>query len=257
MAADAQFVWREAKGAEKGGHAMLVVGYDDSKKAFKLLNSWGTNWGDHGYTWVDYEFFRHVVTEAYVAKDAHRITPQPQPTIDPTQPEQPVVVRRPEPAPIDPAQLLQQVSFRWGEMVHNVPMPGHFEVGPCLGLNGQLNVPAKIGDHAQVVMFFFFDDGNGGVGKPIHSRMRKFATPQGDAADGTDVFQIGPDGVGMDLLSIVPYAALDLPAGHPVYDQFGNGSNQPRTTAVVAIPVLFVDGFGVKTGPTQHFLVNR
>lgn len=39
-------------------HAMMLVGYDDSKKAFRLQNSWGaTDWGDNGYIWVDYTFF--------------------------------------------------------------------------------------------------------------------------------------------------------------------------------------------------------
>lgn len=39
-------------------HAMMLVGYDDSKKAFRLQNSWGaTDWGDNGYIWVDYDFF--------------------------------------------------------------------------------------------------------------------------------------------------------------------------------------------------------
>ncbi len=33
------------------GHAMLVVGYDDNKAggAFRVMNSWGTGWGESGY----------------------------------------------------------------------------------------------------------------------------------------------------------------------------------------------------------------
>lgn len=38
-------------------HAMVLVGYDDSRQAFRLRNSWGTNWGDKGSIWVDYNFF--------------------------------------------------------------------------------------------------------------------------------------------------------------------------------------------------------
>ncbi len=40
-------------------HAMAIVGYDDNKGpsgAFKVINSWGTNWGADGYIWVDYNF---------------------------------------------------------------------------------------------------------------------------------------------------------------------------------------------------------
>lgn len=38
-------------------HAMVLVGYDDSKSAFRVRNSWGTGWGDKGSIWVDYDFF--------------------------------------------------------------------------------------------------------------------------------------------------------------------------------------------------------
>jgi C1A family cysteine protease len=51
-----------------GGHAMLVVGYDDNLKitnsnnqgtatgAFIVRNSWGPSWGDHGYGAIPYEY---------------------------------------------------------------------------------------------------------------------------------------------------------------------------------------------------------
>lgn len=41
-------------------HAMTLCGYDDSKGnngAFRVVNTWGTGWGDGGYIWVDYNFF--------------------------------------------------------------------------------------------------------------------------------------------------------------------------------------------------------
>lgn len=43
-----------------GSHAMLVVGYSNQYKAFKLVNSWGEGWGDGGFVWVDYEAFENV-----------------------------------------------------------------------------------------------------------------------------------------------------------------------------------------------------
>jgi len=47
-------------------HAMAIVGYDDSRNAFRLQNSWGTRWGDNGFAWVDYDYFTHYISEAYV-----------------------------------------------------------------------------------------------------------------------------------------------------------------------------------------------
>ncbi len=35
-------------------HAIVIVGWDDSKRAFLLKNSWGTRWGDKGYMWIEY-----------------------------------------------------------------------------------------------------------------------------------------------------------------------------------------------------------
>jgi hypothetical protein len=37
-----------------GGHGMVITGYDDMKGAYRVLNSWGTDWGDRGYIWWDY-----------------------------------------------------------------------------------------------------------------------------------------------------------------------------------------------------------
>lgn len=37
-----------------GGHAVLAVGYDDTKQAFFIRNSWGEEWGQGGYFWMPY-----------------------------------------------------------------------------------------------------------------------------------------------------------------------------------------------------------
>jgi len=44
-------------GMQHAYHAMVVSGYDDSKKAFRVRNSWGDDWGDYGSIWVEYKFF--------------------------------------------------------------------------------------------------------------------------------------------------------------------------------------------------------
>lgn len=43
-----------------GCHAMLVVGYSDEYNAFKVVNSWGEEWGDDGFVWIDYLAFDNV-----------------------------------------------------------------------------------------------------------------------------------------------------------------------------------------------------
>jgi C1A family cysteine protease len=39
-----------------GGHAVLCVGYDDSKQMFIVRNSWGSSWGDQGYFHMPYAY---------------------------------------------------------------------------------------------------------------------------------------------------------------------------------------------------------
>jgi hypothetical protein len=66
---EAKDVWqpREDPRHFYGGHAMCVVGYDDSKYggAFEVLNSWGRKWGNGGYIWIPYRTFVDFVMEAY------------------------------------------------------------------------------------------------------------------------------------------------------------------------------------------------
>lgn len=39
-----------------GGHAVVIVGYDDKNKMFVVRNSWGSSWGDNGYFYMPYSF---------------------------------------------------------------------------------------------------------------------------------------------------------------------------------------------------------
>ncbi len=42
-----------------GGHAVICVGYDNSKQSFIVRNSWGDGWGDKGYFYMPYIFMLH------------------------------------------------------------------------------------------------------------------------------------------------------------------------------------------------------
>ena len=49
-----------------GIYPLLVVGYDESRNAFEVMSSWGSNWGDGGYVWISYDSFGKYTNNGYV-----------------------------------------------------------------------------------------------------------------------------------------------------------------------------------------------
>jgi C1A family cysteine protease len=49
----------------EGGHAVMAVGYDNSKSALIVRNSWGVNWGLDGYFYLPYDY----IELAHLASD--------------------------------------------------------------------------------------------------------------------------------------------------------------------------------------------
>jgi C1A family cysteine protease len=43
-----------------GGHAVLAVGYDDTKQVFIVMNSWSEGWGDKGFFYIPYAYLTDV-----------------------------------------------------------------------------------------------------------------------------------------------------------------------------------------------------
>lgn len=50
------------------GHAMVIVGYSEARQAFRIMNSWGTDWADNGFGWVSYRAFRELSQQAFVVR---------------------------------------------------------------------------------------------------------------------------------------------------------------------------------------------
>ncbi len=44
----------DCSGERDINHAITIVGWDDSKGAYLVKNSWGTQWGEKGYVWIKY-----------------------------------------------------------------------------------------------------------------------------------------------------------------------------------------------------------
>jgi C1A family cysteine protease len=59
---------------DRGGHFMLVVGYDDTQNAWIVKNSWGTGWGMSGYALIGYG---EASIDAYSKLGLQQLNPDP------------------------------------------------------------------------------------------------------------------------------------------------------------------------------------
>jgi len=87
-----------------GGHAMVLVGYNDHREAFKVINSWGTEWGAGGFGWISYRAAQALNNwhEYYVIDETFDPVPLPDPLplvtrLKPEPPTPIVVTPTPEP----------------------------------------------------------------------------------------------------------------------------------------------------------------
>lgn len=52
--------------SDDGGHALCVIGYDNIKSEFEIINSWGnSNWGNKGFFKISYKDYAKYTSEAY------------------------------------------------------------------------------------------------------------------------------------------------------------------------------------------------
>jgi len=54
-----------------GGHCIILVGFDDSKKYYRFINSWGSTWGDKGFGYLPYDYIKNtrLSNEFYIIKN--------------------------------------------------------------------------------------------------------------------------------------------------------------------------------------------
>ncbi|MBI9104433.1 MAG: C1 family peptidase [Spirochaetales bacterium] len=76
-------VYRTTTGVFRGGHAMCIVGYDDSARTIKIVNSWGENWGDSGFLTISYDVWPTLANRGcvvlYDKVENTPVIPDPQP----------------------------------------------------------------------------------------------------------------------------------------------------------------------------------
>jgi hypothetical protein len=226
-------IWKSL-GSVAGRHAMLLVGYDDSRRAFRLMNSWGSQWSDGGFAWIDYDFVATAVNEAYIALDSRKApTPIPNP---------------PTPTPTPQPSTLESVIAATSLQVSNVNFQIVFPNGePGMRFEGSLAIPSGASANAvQIVIRFFYNNGSNGKGAAVGALYYNYSIPPSQAATGTPPFQLLASGFSSGWFASMPYFGLNVPRGGPVF---------PIQSNLVAEPVLYVNNFAVRSFPIVPFFV--
>ncbi|EMJ99361.1 C1 family peptidase [Leptospira sp. B5-022] len=119
-------VYKEGVGKTYGGHAITIVGYDDSKGVFKFINSWSTQWGDNGYGYIDYRWFTKVCQSAFVLVDdvtptttTNTTTTTPATDVKPVPPEK-VKPTAPKEIAATQGSFSDKVVLTWASVQHAI-----------------------------------------------------------------------------------------------------------------------------------------
>lgn len=237
-------VW-STSGTPAGGHCMLLVGYDNSKNAFKVMNSWGSGWGDNGFGWISYNVFPdpNMIMYCFVAKDA--ITQQTDNTVlnnNPADNSSQITDREQEiiNQPKDNPTQFADLDFQAINVQHNLTVPEEPNLRYIMKIDGKVDIPANYGRKFQVAVHIYDAATNRQVGSLMYPR---FADVNYFASAYTEVYDIGQDGWHGTWWVQIPYDAINVPQG--------------QTTNLYAIPTLFVDNFGVAFGDRINFYLNK
>lgn len=119
----------DKQGQPLGGHAVVLVGYDDSRKVFIFRNSWGTGWGDQGYGSLPYAYLLDpaLTQDFWVILSINDNATVPDPAPDPA--PAPAPTPDPNPVPVPPPPSPSSSSSTGSNQP--VPPPGPASVECC------------------------------------------------------------------------------------------------------------------------------
>ncbi|MCS7204465.1 MAG: hypothetical protein NZ853_02080 [Leptospiraceae bacterium] len=112
-------IYDQQGGRSYGGHAMVLVGYNDELRspnghvgAFKLVNSWGSSWGDKGYGWITYKMWLLLRPQAYVLYDSYRLQNITSPE------EEGQIIENPRMVQVSQGEFPDKILLKWKRVPH-------------------------------------------------------------------------------------------------------------------------------------------
>lgn len=212
-------IWRDIT-RSIGRHAMLLVGYDDKRAAYKILNSWGAEWCDSGFGWISYNLFPRVVAEAYVCNSSlNDVRPR-------DEPDTPVQV------PSNPVRQGATIQFTSVDTVKHQSTTWY-----TIGVRA--NIPAFSGKWAQVVVKFYYENGD----EPIRGLNPAFTDKDGNLTTSTKGLGISPQNANVAEWEVwIPVQEVGREMARVL-----NSSNGSIEIGIEAQAELFVDNYRIAT----------
>lgn len=243
------------------GHAIVLVGFNDSLQSFKFVNSFGAGWGTQGYGWISYKLIPQVIREAYIIKPRNEVR-KPH--------------RKPENKIAAPPVLPVANYFRWeeiytqaqykrvqqqllslrtdtntGVMIENIRIRTDTNfAADLIIMNGYAairNIPC---DKYKIVLQFFYKD-SFDRRVPVLSCDTTYQLANGQVAAACKTEYLQFDNTDWDMWqATIPVSAFMLPKGKkgPVF-------YEPQPTRLMVEPVLFADDFPLLIGVPFEFEV--
>jgi C1A family cysteine protease len=207
------------------GHAMLIVGYDEGKKAFKIMNSWGKEWRDGGFCWMPYDVAKQCLRECWIAKDEEEkkdIKPDDEVKIDN---DNPIV-----------DELLADITIK--DINSNSSNPDGNDNGKYIKISGSVKLDKNFGDVAQILVLFDYDNGT-----PVLAADENFAYyDDGGAAGISEAIDLSAfDDEVRNFTIYIPVNALKI--------------DNNKTGNILVTPVLFIDDFDATSGKQFAFKI--
>jgi Domain of unknown function (DUF4384)/Papain family cysteine protease len=175
-----------------GWHFITLVGYDEHRQAFRLINSWSPRWGDHGYAWLSYDLLKTTRISAAYALDVGPAKPQPIVNVPPppTPPPSPVPVP-PSPQPVPAVQLADLQKLSCARVIVEADRPT-IDIGPNAELHSGNTLKILIRSPEQIsYLYVSYIQADGSV---IHLVQPNALVPQPTLPRQTLVFGSGTDG---------------------------------------------------------------
>lgn len=221
-------------GNSLGGHAMLVVGYDDSRSAFKVMNSWGPAWGDGGFGWISYAAFQQAVREGYIARDITPMVPASLPILPQTPPATPG--QGPTPATAQVAVL---------EIAHDATIgrTDDAPVDPGVNILVRGTVLNGIGHSAQLVVRFTLPDGTALPGDPENTTFRDV---RGLVAATTAPTRVMTSPYTVSRTIRIPYSVLE-----------GLSARRAHASEINAVATIYLNNFEIARSEPRQLTPRR